>query len=193
MNIQKLIPFCLLLLSVTASACFGQNYAVSDSEFVTALGKTKKTKNSRGVVAYDFSRSRHDLRLEDIVTNFSPETNGCSLSGSFTLTHLFYARFLGMKVKFKHADNIYATYAAKNGILEIKFFKEKGGNPLPFMVKAGALAVGASPKEAVAAGETVKKIEEWLFGESKQALASVLSVLEERLATLSQQKQLKKK
>lgn len=192
MNIQRLIPLCLLL-SVTASTCFAQGYPVSDSELVTALGKVKKTKNSRKVVAYDFSRGRHDFRLEDIVTTFSPESEGCSVTGSFTLTHLYYARVLGIKMKVRHADHVYAAYTAKNGILKITLKKEKGGNPLPLIVKAGAMAAGADPEGAVIAGQTVKKTEEFLWGNAAPATANILAVLEDRLATMSQKKQLKKK
>jgi hypothetical protein len=175
----------VLAITLATSGICSADTVIPDRELISALGKVRPTKNSREATAYDFSRSRHDLRLEDIVLNATNSGDGSRIKGTFTLTHL-YKGPLGITIR--PADHILVSFTAENGETKAEAKGAKGENPWPFIITVGATANGANPLKASAATASAARIGSILGGDAGPFMGQVVTQLTDRLAALSAKK-----
>ena len=119
MNKYATFVTCSAILAF-ASICLADT-PIAATALTPALGTVKKAGDGK----FDFKRANHDLRLENVVMNAYPDNNGRTITGTFTLTHLYKAG----PFKKRPADHILVSFTAKAGKTQSTVTPAKGKNP----------------------------------------------------------------
>lgn len=150
MSTHKAVLASLLFLPILTSPLLAERQ-MENMLVVKPTGKSGYNgENQHGNKRVDFTRSGHELRVEDVELNATSDLSGTRIAGSFTVTHRF---------RFRQDGHTYVTVNAKAGRVELKVdTKEAGANPLSIVVSAAAAIIGADPETAVEIGKVSERV-----------------------------------